>query len=352
MDALAKIKIKKAFGLLLLVVLIGGSLLIFNNYFYTRQVAREQPGVTATGTIEATKVMASFKIPGKLKTLITEGSQVELGQEIASLESQEISSEVLTAQGAYEAAVNQSRQAREAVSLTSQQVETTITQTRAKVEQAEIGVLDARQTLDRITELYNSGAVARKSLDDATNAHALASKKLEEARAGLEQALAARQNVQVAQSQYQVTQGQVKQAGGAVQKAEAYLDNTRLMAPMAGFITQKYLQPGEMLNAGTPVCEISNLAHTFVHVYISEDKIGRVQLNQEAEITVVSFPDQVFRGQVVLISDAGEFAVKKAVNEQHEHDLRSFKVKIDVPNPDLKLKIGMTARVKLGEEAK
>jgi HlyD family secretion protein len=60
----------------------------------------------------------------------------------------------------------------------------------------------------------------------------------------------------------------------------------------------------------------------------------------------------VFKGKVVLINDAGEFAVKKAINEQYDHDIRSFKVKIDVSNQDLALKTGMTAKVKIIEEAK
>ena len=229
-------------------------------------------------------------------------------------------------------------------------MEATIAQTEAKVAQAEIGLKDAKTAYDRAVELFEGGAIPQKSLEDATNAQDLAQRKLEEAQAGLEQALAARQSIEIAKSQHQAAQGTVQQASGAVQKAEAYLSNTHLLAPMSGYITQKYLHQGEMLNAGTPVFEITDLEHTFVNIYISEDKIGRVKLNQEAEISVDAFPDQVFQGKVVLINGAGEFAVKKAINEQYEHDLRSFKVKINVPNPDLLLKTGMTARVKLIEE--
>ncbi|MEA4900377.1 HlyD family secretion protein [Desulfitobacterium sp.] len=355
MNALAKVNIKKTGTLIFLIGLIVAALLIFNNYFYKNHaaLANEQQSLTATGTIEATTAMASFKVPGKLANiLVAEGSQVASGQEIASLEDHEIASQVLTAQGAYEAAIGQADQANQAVPLTSQQVEGTIAQTQAKVAQAEIGVKDAKLTFDRVTELFKSGAVPQKSLDDATNGYDLAQKKLEEAKAGLDQALSARANVQVAESKYQAAQGQVKQADGSVQTAQAYLNNTHLMAPMSGFITQQYLQNGELLNAGTPVFEITDLEHTFVNIYISEDKIGRVKLDQEAEIKVDAFPDQVFKGKVVLINGAGEFAVKKAINDQYDHDIRSFKVKIDVPNSDLFLKTGMTARVKIieGEE--
>jgi len=355
MDSLAKINRQKIMVIVFLVALLLAAVLIFNNYFYAREtaLADERESLTATGTIEATQVMASFKVAGKLeKVLVDEGSKVEMGQELALLEAQEISSEFIAAQGAYEAALGQAQQAADSVSLTSQQVESKIAQAQALVAQAEIGVKDAQLNYERASKLFAEGAVPQKTLDDATNAYDLARKKLEEAQAGLEQALSARINVQIAQSQHQAAQGQVKQAQGAVQKAEAYLNNTRLLAPLSGYITKKYLEPGEMLNAGTPVFEITDLAQPYVKVYISEDKIGRVHLDQEAEITVDSFPDRVFKGKVVYINNAGEFAVKKAVNEQHEHDLRSFEVKISVPNPDLALKVGMTARVKILEEAK
>ncbi len=355
MNTLTKINTKKVSVFILFIGLIIASLLIFNHYFYAHGVAlaAEQQSLTTTGTIEATTVMASFKVPGRLeKVLVDEGRKVELGQEIASLEGQEISSDVIAAQGAYEAAVGQAQQAAKAVPLASQQVESTIAQVQAKAAQAEIGVKDAKLASERALKLFEAGAIPQKTLEDATNAYDLAQNKLKEAQAGLDQALSARLNVQIAQSQYQAAQGVVKQASGAVQKAEAYLNNTHLVSPMSGYITQKYLQPGEMLNAGTPVFEITDLAQPYVNIYISEDKIGRVQLNQEAEITVSAFPDRVFKGRVVLINGAGEFAVKKAINEQYEHDIRSFQVKIEVPNPDLALKTGMTAGVKIIEGAK
>jgi len=355
MDALAKINIKKVSVFILFMGIIVASIFIFNRYFYAQKVvlASEQQSLTETGTIEATTVMASFKVPGKLeKTSVDEGNKVELGQEIASVEGQEINSDVITAQGAYSAAVGQAERAAEAVPMTSQQVESTITQTQAKVAQAEIGVKDAKLTYDRALALFQGSAIPQKTLDDATNANDLAQSKLKEAQAALEQALSARLNVQMAQSQYQAAQGGVNQAQGAVQKANAYLSNTHLLSPMAGYITQKFLQSGEMLNAGTPVFEITDLDHTYVNVYISETKIGRVQLNSEAQITVDAFPNRVFKGKVVLVNGAGEFAVKKAINEQYDHDIRSFKVKIDVPNQDLALKTGMTAKVKIVEGAK
>ncbi len=350
--AFADLDRKKTIIAVLFLAIIGlAGLLFMNHYRHQTLVQKEQESLTATGTIEAKSVLASFKVAGRIDSLsVDEGSYVEKGQELARLDTQEIAARLSQARGAHSAALAQVRQAADSVPLTSQQVETAIEQARAKVAQAEVGVQEASQSLERATALYESGAASAKSLDDAQNNYELAQNKLREAQSALDQALAARLKVQVAQSQYDAAVGQSEQAGGAVEEARAYLENTLLKAPMSGYITQKNLEEGELVNAGTPVLEITDIQHTYVKIFISETKIGRVHLDQEAEITVASFPDRVFPGRVVWLNNAGDFAVRKAVNEQDEHDLRSFEVKIDLPNPDLVLKTGMTASVKLLEE--
>lgn len=353
MDELVKAGRQKKLVLLFFVIIIALTTLIMGGYFYKKQtaLAGDRESLTGTGSIEATSVMASFKVPGRIAELfVDEGSQVKKGALLAALETRELQAELTQAEGAHEAAQANSRQAQEAIPLTSQQVETTIAQCQAKVEQAQVKVKSAKQTYDRIVELHKAQAISDSQFDDATNNYEGALKQLEEAQAGLAQAEAARLKVGVSQAQYDAALGQANQAQGAVEKASAYLENSKLQAPMAGFITQKYLELGEMLSAGTPIFEITDLENTYVKVYISEKKIGRVKLGQKAEIRVASFPAKVFTGKVVFINNAGDFAVQRAINEQYQHDIRSFEVKIAVPNPDFALKVGMTANIKILEE--
>ncbi|MDD2553383.1 MAG: efflux RND transporter periplasmic adaptor subunit [Desulfotomaculaceae bacterium] len=351
MDISTAIK-KKFLALTLFLAIITLAALVFFSLYKDRaETIEAQESLTATGVVEAKKVSASFKVPGRIENmLIDEGSRIEQGQELARLDSRELSAKLSQASGAFDAARAQARVAENSIPLTSQQIEAAIEQAQAKVSQAEVGVETARDLYEKTDQLYRNSAVPEKSYTDAKNSYILAQNVLKEAQAALDQALAARLKVDLAQAQYEAAAGQSNQASGAVQEAQAYLDNTRLLAPISGFITQKNLEQGEMVNAGTPVLEITDLFHTYVKVFISEKKIGRVQLGQDVEITVDSFPDRVYHGNVVWINDAGEFAVRKAVNEQYDHDIRSFEVKIDVPNPDLSLKTGMTARVNIIEQ--
>jgi multidrug efflux pump subunit AcrA (membrane-fusion protein) len=150
-DAFAKITRGKAIiSVIFLLIIIAAALFLISQAKHQAAVSREQDSLTATGTVEAKKVMASFKVPGKIANLLVdEGSKVEQGQDLASLDSRELTSKLTQARGAFEAASAQARQASGSVPLTSQQVETTIEQTRAKVAQAEVGVTDAEQQLVR-----------------------------------------------------------------------------------------------------------------------------------------------------------------------------------------------------------
>ncbi len=352
-EALKSISMKKKAVFILLATLIIAGLAIIIVYFnhQEKNLAQAHDSLTATGTIEATTVNAAFKVPGKIsKVYVDEGMEVKKGQVLAELESQEIVAKLAQAQGAAAAAQGQSLQAQEAIALTAESVEAAVQQAEAMVEKAQVGVTNTRQQYERVEALHKERAISTSDYDKAKNAYDAAVNDLAAAQGKLNEALSARLKVTVAQHQYEAAQGQAEQAQGAVQEAQAYLDNTKLISPIDGFVTIKYMETGEMVNAGTPVFEISDLRHSYVKVYIDEKKIGRVSLDQSVEVTVPAYPDKVFTGKVVKISDAGDFAVHKSVNEMHSHDIRSFEVRIDLDNKELSLKTGMTASVLILEK--
>lgn len=311
-----------------------------------------QNALTATGSVEAKTVNVSFKIPGKINDIpVNVGDAVVSGQEVASVESNEIEAKVAQATGAYNAAVGQQNQAHQAIGLADNTVSAKIQQAEAGLEQAKIALQSAQETYDRVKPLYENGFAPKSDFDDAT--HNLEAKQAQVAQVEgtLAEAYAAESQVSVYRAQYEAAAGQSQMAAGAVQEANVYLENTHLYSPMDGYITSKIMESGEMVNAGTPVLEITDLVHTYVQVYIDEAKIGRVQLGQPAIITVPAYPGREFKGTVTQISSAGTFAVQKAINEQYNHDLQSFEVRIDVDNSDLALKVGMTATVVIDENS-
>ncbi len=407
-DATKLLRIKKLAVLLLGLLVIAGICILSGCFSGSSQALNQaHAALQGTGSIEAKSISASFKVPGKLNSiLVNVGDPVSTGQEIASVESGEIEAKVAQAQGAYSAALGQQNQAQDAIGLASDTVNAKIQQAQAGIaqaqagkaqaiagkeqavagrdqavaglEQAKIAMSNAEATYNRVKELYTNGFAAESDYDDArdnfeakkaqvtqieaqvTQLEAQVTQldaqiaqmdaQIQQVNGQLAEALAARQQVAVYEAQYQAAAGQSQMASGAVQEAEVYLANTHLYSPINGYITSKIMEAGEMVNAGTPVLEITDVEHTCVKVFIDEVKIGRVQLGQKATITVPAYPDREFSGTVTQISSAGQFAVQKAINEQYSHDLQSFEVRIDVDNADLALKVGMTATVKLDED--
>jgi HlyD family secretion protein len=86
---------------------------------------------------------------------------------------------------------------------------------------------------------------------------------------------------------------------------------------------------------------LNNLTIT---VYVPEDRYGEITLGQTAEVTVDSFPDEVFIATVIHISDKAEFTPRN-VQTVEGRSSTVYAIKLKVENADGKLKIGMPADV-------
>ena len=77
-------------------------------------------------------------------------------------------------------------------------------------------------------------------------------------------------------------------------------------------------------------------------VYLAEENVGKVSLGEAVDVSVDSYPDQKFVGKITYISDQAEFT-PKSIQTKEERTTQVFGIKIEIPNPDLKLKPGMPA---------
>jgi hypothetical protein len=86
-------------------------------------------------------------------------------------------------------------------------------------------------------------------------------------------------------------------------------------------------------------------------VYLPEDSYGKVKLGQAAQVAVDSYAGVTFSASVVRIADQAEFTPR---NVQTVEGRRTtvYAIKLDVPNPDGKLKPGMPADVTFNGTAK
>ena len=136
----------------------------------------------------------------------------------------------------------------------------------------------------------------------------------------------------------------VKQAKAALELVDLQLEKMKIYTPISGVILTSTIDPGEILAAGSTALTVGDLSHLTVTVYMSEDKYGQIKLGDIAGLTIDSFPDEVFKAEVVRIADEAEYTPRN-VQTQEERQNTVYAIELSVNNKDGKMKPGMPADV-------
>jgi HlyD family secretion protein len=248
--------------------------------------------VEATGTLEAvTTVAVGTQVSGTIKALYADyNSQVRKGQVIAQLEP-----------SLFETQVEQAR--------------ATVQRLQAEVDAAKVQVDDTRVKLKRAQEL------SAKQLIPATD--------LETAEA----------NARQAEASLKAAQAQLVQGRASLRNNEVNLGHTTIKAPIDGIVISRSVDVGQTVAASMSAPTLFVLAQDLrqmqVNARVDESDIGRIQPGQQVEFRVDAHPDDTFAGTVKQVR----------LEPVIEQNVVSYVTVIDVPNPELKLKPGMTANV-------
>jgi HlyD family secretion protein len=250
--------------------------------FYRFGNSRDEGMLMLSGTVEVTEVDAGFKVPGRIRTLyIEEGRFVKKSDKIAALDSAEL--------------------------------ESVVNQGRAAVQNAEAQYDKAKRDHERYKTLFAQGVISPQQMDAAKTASDVASSQLALSRA-------------------------------ALRTAEVRLRDAVIFAPLSGVALRKNVEEGETVAAGVPVVTIGDLDKPWVKVYVKENQLGLVKLGQKVEVTVDSFPEKKYEGEITFISSDAEFTPKN-VQTREERVKLVFGVKVSVKNENNELKPGMPADV-------
>ena len=275
-------------------------------YYYRSDVAAEAPTlstaevtqgdvvatVEATGTLEAvTTVEVGSQVSGTIKTLGADfNSQVRQGQVIAQLDPSLFDTQVA-------------------------QEHATVARLNAEVERARVQAEDAKVKLGRAKDLAAQELIAKSDLDAAVSTANAADASVKSA------------DAQLLQAQASLNQAQVNQS------------HTVIRAPIDGVVIARNVNVGQTvaasMQAPTLFVLAQNLKEMRVNASVDESDIGKIQNQQPVRFRVDAYPNETFNGTV------SQIRLQPVV----EQNVVSYVTVIDVPNPDLKLKPGMTAAV-------
>ena len=112
----------------------------------------------------------------------------------------------------------------------------------------------------------------------------------------------------------------------------------RILAPMDGFVLEKMVVQGQMVDPGMKIYRLADLGLVWVQAQIYEQDLAYLKLGQEATVTLSYLPDREFRGRVTYIYPN--------VDEK----TRTARVRMEFHNPGYFLKPGMFATVQVASE--
>ena len=264
--------------------------------FRTEKVTRGDivSSVTATGTVNAvTTVLVGTQVSGTIKAIYADfNSRVKKGQLIAQIDP-----------ALFEAQVDQAK--------------ANLLAAKSNLTKAEVSVTDTRRTLERNRELFAKNLIARSDFDTAGT------------------------NYDSAVAQVNANKAQVEQAAAALRTAETNLRYTRILSPVDGIVVSRNVDVGQTVAASFQTPTLFNIAQDLTKMQIdssvAEADIGNIRVGQPVEFTVDAYPDSPFKGSVSEVRNA-PITVQNVV---------TYDVVVNVANPELKLKPGMTANVSI-----
>jgi len=275
-------------------------------YYYTRDVEAEVPAFTtaavsrgdvistvdATGTLEAvTTVQVGSQISGTISALHADfNSEVRKGQIIAELDASLLDTQV-------------------------EQAKATVVRLQADADRAKVQAADAALKLKRAHELFDKQLIPATDLETAESTSRAADAAVKGAEA------------------------QVVQAQASLNQAQVNLSHTIIRAPIDGVVIARNVDVGQTvassLQAPTLFVIARDLTEMRVNASVDESDIGEITPKQSVRFRVDAYPNDTFAGTV------SQVRLQPVVQQ----NVVSYITVIDVPNPGLKLKPGMTAAV-------
>ncbi len=290
--------------------------------------------VTATGTLEPVHtVQVGSQISGQVSALHADyNSQVRKGQLLAEIDPRTIQSQVLTEQ-AGNASANARLKSTEA-DLINQ--EANLAQVQANLKVAQVSEENDKILYERAQQLMQKGLIAQTDLDTAKVNWQSASAKVEQAQAAVRQADA---QIRSKQASIEQVKSDIVGAKASLDRAQINLDLTKIYSPVDGVVISRNVDLGQTVAASlsAPVLFLiaEDLTRMQVKANIDEADIGKISPSVRVTFSVDAYPNDNFSGKIAEVR----------LEPSTVQNVVTYGVIINVENPQLKLKPGMTANL-------
>jgi HlyD family secretion protein len=320
------------------VVILLAAAIAASVYFYLHLTEEKAPvnQLTLSGNIEAHESLVGFKAPGRIVELpVEEGQQVAQGALLARIDNADLQQKVRVDEAT--------------VRVRESSLALTLAGTRhQEVKAAQQSMMDAEADLEqkkldneRAQQLFAKDEVSAQERDQAATALKRAEAIFKAAQQRYNEAVEGSRKEDIA-----ISRANLNQANASLGLSQVNLSYSVLYAPMAGVVTVRQAELGEVVAPGSPVVTLADLDHIWLRAYVAETDLGRIAWGQNVTITTDTYPGKQYHGRISFISSDAEFT-PKSVQTTKERVTLVYRIKIDIDNPTHELKPGMPADARI-----
>lgn len=290
------------------------------------------PDEVIMGQAEATTVRISGKVPGRIASYrFNEGDQVKAGDTLVFLSTPEVQAKLMQVEAVKAAAEAQHAKAMKGAR------DQEVTAAYEMWQKAQAGLTIAKKSYDRVRNLYEKGVMSAQKKDETeANYNAMVATE-KAARSQYEMAKeGARKEDKAAAAAL------VNQASGALAEVESYVEESALVAPIDGEISERFPEVGELVGTGAPIMNIADLTDMWVSFSIREDLLSQLKVGNEVKAFVPALDNQEITLKVYYMKDMGTYAAWKATKTTGQYDAKTFEVRARPVQPVEGLRPGMS----------
>ena len=302
--------------------------------YITAKVERGNVEVTvsATGTVQAvTTVQVGSQVSGTVQWLGADfNSQVKRGQVIARLDPALFQSQVDNAR----ANVSNAEAAVQAAEVEITNQKANLSASKANLEVTRVQREDAIALVKRNQGIKD--VISARDIEASQAAANAAAARYEQAAAQVAQVNAAQAS---ARAKLEQSKASLAQARAQLQQATVNLDHLIISSPIDGVVVSRNVDVGQTVAASLQAPTLFTIANDLTKMQvlasIDEADVGQIKQGIKANFIVDAYPGQTFTGDITQLR----------LNAQSLQNVVTYSAVIDVPNPDLKLRPGMTANI-------
>lgn len=167
----------------------------------------------------------------------------------------------------------------------------------------------AARELSRAERLHAAGALADRDLENARRADLSARSMLDDARARLSQAEKAR-------------------------------DAANVLAPYDGVVSERYVNPGDIVNPGAPLFAVVDPSTMRLEAAVPASELASLRIGAPVRFSVTGYPGRTFEGRI------------SSINPQADPQTRQVRLFIRIPNQGQRLVAGLFAEGRVASESR